>query len=151
MVNEYSDDRLALKAFWARLFDVVDRYGILMLGVILAVYPFLFAELNEAIFAAEDADKETLTQILTTIRGFVPSTPLMIQILIYALFGISFNIILGNTGMLSLGHSAFFGVGGYTLGLMHAWFRQETSVPAWITNTFVVLPLECSLIAVIIV
>lgn len=37
------------------------------------------------------------------------------QILIFALFALSFELIYGHTGMLSFGHAAFFGIGAYTL------------------------------------
>jgi branched-chain amino acid transport system permease protein len=39
-------------------------------------------------------------------------------ILIMALFAISFNLILGYTGITSFGHAAFFGVGAYTFALL---------------------------------
>ena len=40
------------------------------------------------------------------------------KILIYSIFAMSLNIIFGYTGMLSLGHAAFFGVGGYTAAIL---------------------------------
>lgn len=144
-------DRFPIRMFWAWLFDAMDRYGILVLGAVLAVYPFLFEGLNRAIYAAEDADMVRLADALAAVRGFVPSTPLMIQIVIYAFFGIAFNILLGYTGMISLGHAAFFGVGGYTAGLMHYWFQPGTGVPASITNTFVRFPLEISILSAMVV
>lgn len=150
MVTERPEYRFPIREFRAWLFEAFDRYGLVILGGLLAVYPFLFDGLNRAIYAAEDADMERLADILHTVRGFVPSTPLMIQILIYAFFGIAFNILLGNTGMISLGHSAFFGVGGYTVGLMHYWFRRGSPVPQWIIDTFVRLPLEISLLSAIV-
>lgn len=152
MVTENINYRFTTKDFWAWLFDILDRYGIFMLAGFLAIYPFLFQGIIDSIFWLEDNNMEGLAEVVGAIRGFIPSTPLMIQILIYALFGTAFNILLGNTGMLSLGHAAYFGVGGYTLGLMHAWFRKEDSpVPDWIVDTFAVLPLEISLISAIIV
>jgi len=144
-------DRFPVREFRAWFFDAFDRYGIIILAGFLAVYPALFAGLNQSIRLAEDADWEGLAEALATLRGFVPSTPLMIQILIYAYFGIAFNILLGNAGMISLGHSAFFGVGGYTVGLMHSWFKPDTGVPRWMTDTFVRLPLEISLISALVV
>jgi branched-chain amino acid transport system permease protein len=143
--------RTSRKDRLAKLFEIFDNYGILILGGVLLVYPFFFDALIGAIFWLEDTDYDFLTMVLSEIRGFVPSTPLMIQIIIYSLFGMAFNILLGNTGMLSLGHCAFFGVGGYTVGLMHAWFKPGTPVPAWITNIFVTLPLEISIMACLIV
>jgi len=39
------------------------------------------------------------------------------RIAIMALFALSFNLLLGYTGLLSFGHAAFYGVGGYASGL----------------------------------
>ena len=43
---------------------------------------------------------------------------LMTRFLILALFAMSFNIIFGYAGLMSLGHAAFFGAGGYTVALL---------------------------------
>ena len=43
---------------------------------------------------------------------------LAIEILIFALFAISFNLVLGTLGMLAFGFAAFFGMGAYTAALM---------------------------------
>lgn len=45
------------------------------------------------------------------------------QILIVGLFALSLDIVLGYTGIVSLGHAAFFGIGAYTAGLLarHGW------------------------------
>jgi branched-chain amino acid transport system permease protein len=47
---------------------------------------------------------------------------LAVEVLIYALFAVSFNILFGYCGMLPFGHAAFFGVGGYTFALMFKHF-----------------------------
>jgi branched-chain amino acid transport system permease protein len=48
-----------------------------------------------------------------------PSQALIInEIAIVALFAISLDLILGYTGIVSLGHAAFFGLGGYAAGLL---------------------------------
>jgi len=44
--------------------------------------------------------------------------PLGTQILCAALFALSLDLILGYGGIVSLGHSTFFGIGAYTAGLM---------------------------------
>jgi len=44
---------------------------------------------------------------------------LMTRFLIFALFAMSYNIIFGYTGLLSLGHAAFFGMGGYAVALLN--------------------------------
>lgn len=42
------------------------------------------------------------------------------QILLMVLFALSLDLILGFTGILTLGHAAFFGIGAYTVGLLAA-------------------------------
>lgn len=43
---------------------------------------------------------------------------LAIEVLIFAIFAMSLDLLLGYTGLTSLGHAAYFGVGGYTVGLL---------------------------------
>jgi branched-chain amino acid transport system permease protein len=49
----------------------------------------------------------------------LPSKQLLLnEIAISGLFAVSLDLILGYAGIVSLGHAAFFGVGGYTAGLL---------------------------------
>ncbi len=41
-----------------------------------------------------------------------------IEVLVFALYAMSFNLLLGYGGMLSFGHAAFFGVGGYAVAIL---------------------------------
>src|SRR2546423_11593094 len=43
---------------------------------------------------------------------------ILTEIVIWALFALSLDLILGFGGILSLGHAAFFGVGAYAAGLL---------------------------------
>jgi branched-chain amino acid transport system permease protein len=58
--------------------------------------------------------------------------PLGTQILTAALFALSLDLILGYGGIVSLGHTTFFGVGAYTAGLLakHGWGEPITCVLA---------------------
>jgi branched-chain amino acid transport system permease protein len=47
-----------------------------------------------------------------------PYTALASEILVFALFAMAYDLVLGYTGMLSFGHAAFFGIGAYTTGIM---------------------------------
>ena len=49
---------------------------------------------------------------------FIPGVnlPLYGQILIWGLFAMSLDLLLGYRGIPSLGHAAFFGIGAYTSG-----------------------------------
>lgn len=48
---------------------------------------------------------------------FVFSSLLATEFLTWSLFGLSFNLLLGYTGLLSFGHALFFGMGAYGLAL----------------------------------
>ena len=67
------------------------------------------------------------TVLLVIILGLFAILPLFqsdylnymgMRIAIMALFALSFNMLLGYTGLLSFGHAAFYGVGGYASGLI---------------------------------
>jgi branched-chain amino acid transport system permease protein len=73
---------------WARAAGLASGHGTLWLILFLALFPFI-----------------------------VPYEALGTQILIYGLFAMGYNIILGFTGLLSFGHAAFFGLGAYGAGL----------------------------------
>jgi branched-chain amino acid transport system permease protein len=47
---------------------------------------------------------------------------LAIEVLIYGLFAISFNLLLGYGGIMAFGHAGLFGVGGYVTGLVIKYF-----------------------------
>ena len=49
-----------------------------------------------------------------------PYTSLATECIIFSLFAVSFNILLGFTGLLSFGHAAFFGIGACACGLTMA-------------------------------
>ncbi|HET7876200.1 MAG TPA: branched-chain amino acid ABC transporter permease [Methylomirabilota bacterium] len=56
-----------------------------------------------------------LPWVLDTVR-----LRMAIEILYFGLFAVSFNLLFGYAGLLSFGHAATFGVGGYALGLLLA-------------------------------
>ena len=45
-------------------------------------------------------------------------TFIAIEVIAFALYAVSFNVLLGYGGMLSFGHAAFFGVGGYAAAIL---------------------------------
>ncbi len=56
---------------------------------------------------------------------FVSSTPLATEILIWTIFGLGFNLLLGYTGVLSFGHAAYFGLGAYSAGLAFRYWQAS--------------------------
>ena len=60
-----------------------------------------------------------LWMALLSSPAWLPKQALIInEIAIVALFAVSLDLILGYTGIVSLGHAAFFGLGGYAAGLL---------------------------------
>jgi branched-chain amino acid transport system permease protein len=53
---------------------------------------------------------------------------LLTEILILGIFALSLNILVGYTGLVSLGHAAFFGVGAYTAGLVAQNFSSNVII-----------------------
>ncbi len=51
------------------------------------------------------------------------------RILIFALFAVSLDLLVGITGLPSLGHAAYFGIGAYTAGLVAIHWTSEAPVP----------------------
>src|ERR1700743_1789103 len=66
----------------------------------------------------------------------VPSYPrqLVAEIYIFAIFAMSLDLLLGYTGLMSLGHAAFFGLGAYAVAILgvqfglHAWLGVAAGV-----------------------
>jgi branched-chain amino acid transport system permease protein len=55
--------------------------------------------------------------VLIAFPWLMPYEALAINILIFGLFAVGFNLLFGYTGMLSFGHAAFLGSGGYLAGM----------------------------------
>ena len=60
---------------------------------------------------------------------------LAVEILIWVIFAMGFNLLLGYSGLPSFGHGAFFGIGAYAFGLAqfnvwpNLWFCLAAAVP----------------------
>ncbi len=70
-----------------------------VVAALFALYPFIYQGLTSV-----------APGFFTTL---LPGVPLMVTVLAFGLFAMSFDFISGYTGYLSFGHAAFFGVGGY--------------------------------------
>lgn len=51
--------------------------------------------------------------------------------IIFAIAGIGLNFALGLGGLVSLGHAAFFGIGGYTMGILASHAQSYSPVMTW--------------------
>jgi branched-chain amino acid transport system permease protein len=70
---------------------------------------------------------------------------MMTKVLIYALFAMSLDVIMGYTGMRSFGHAAFFGMGGYAVGLL----SKNAGIDSFWTILLLVLLISAALSALI--
>lgn len=85
-----------------------DNAGFIVIVLLLAVLPFVLALLNG----------QSISAVLANAPGnakFIQG--LMIEIFILAVFAISYDLILGVTGLLSFGHAMFFAFGAYLTGI----------------------------------
>ena len=58
------------------------------------------------------------------------------RVLIYGLAASSLNLILGYGGMVSLGHAAFMGIGGYTVGILAFHSYEGSPVISWLPSFY---------------
>lgn len=65
---------------------------------------------------------------------------LFTQIFIFAIFAMSFDILLGYTGIVSFGHCMFFGIGAYCVALLFD--RQEASISTFLIGIIVAVVLS---------
>jgi branched-chain amino acid transport system ATP-binding protein len=70
--------------------------------------------------------------LLATAPLYADYTPfylgLLTEVLVFGLFALAFDVMLGHAGVMSLGHSAFLGVAAYTTGLLLARFRAPVEL-----------------------
>jgi branched-chain amino acid transport system permease protein len=98
-----------------------ENIGLLMLFAALAAVPFI----------ADFTGQSSLIRLIG-------------QILIFGIAASSLNFILGYGGMVSFGHAAFFGIGGYVVGVMYHHFDEGTAFLGVIPGTdqmLITLPL----------
>jgi len=68
--------------------------------------------------------------VLPLLMGAVQSTvSLGTEIVVFTLLAIAYNLLMGYTGLVSFGHSAFFGLGGYAAGLVQIHLVRGMIVP----------------------
>ena len=62
---------------------------------------------------------------ITSATGYPAMTSLATRALIYGIAAASLNLVLGYGGMVSFGHAAFFGLGGYVVGILYQHYTQD--------------------------
>ena len=59
-----------------------------------------------------------IAAFLITLPFITPTRSLATEMLIFAIFALGFDVLIGYTGLLSFGHAIFFGIGAYTTGIV---------------------------------
>jgi len=67
-----------------------------------------------------------LPAVLPWIGGY---TYLGTEVMIWAIFALGYNLLLGGTGLPAFGHGAFFGMAGYFLGMSQKWWTGGLWLP----------------------
>ena len=62
-----------------------------------------------------------------------------VEILIWAIYALAFNLVLGTSGLPSFGHGAFFGVGAYAFASYLATFANYVSTYAGLASIMIAL------------
>ena len=63
---------------------------------------------------------------VATATGNPALVTLATRVLIYGIAAASLNLVLGYGGMISFGHAAFFGLGGYVVGILYQHYTQDS-------------------------
>ena len=73
---------------------------------------------------------------LCVLPWVLPSQALAVNVLIYGLVAVGYNLLFGYTGLLSFGHATFFGAGAYTTGMAISHFGANWFV-AMVAGVFI--------------
>jgi branched-chain amino acid transport system permease protein len=85
--------------------------------------------MNATLFNQAGRHRVLLSALFLAILPFIlPYEALAVNILIFGLFAVGFNLLFGYTGLLSFGHAAFFGTGSYACGIA----MQHFGIPFWL-------------------
>ncbi|NJC66223.1 branched-chain amino acid ABC transporter permease [Planosporangium flavigriseum] len=100
-------------------FDVLRKSGPFIIGAVLVIVMALLPMLN------------------IVIPGVLPgptyqpgSLALLSLCMVYAAMALSYNLLLGTSGLLSFGHALYFGAGAYGLGIL----LSRTGLPFWVST-----------------
>ncbi|MFC6490765.1 branched-chain amino acid ABC transporter permease [Nitratireductor sp. GCM10026969] len=73
--------------------------------------------------------------LIAEAAGHPAMTSLATRIIIYGIAAASLNLVLGYGGMVSFGHAAFFGIGGYVVGILYQHYMDGTPFLGFIPGT----------------
>ncbi|QPC94682.1 branched-chain amino acid ABC transporter permease [Mesorhizobium sp. INR15] len=73
--------------------------------------------------------------IVADAAGYASLTSLATRVLIYGIAAASLNLVLGYGGMVSFGHAAFFGIGGYVVGILYQHYSLDEPLFGFISGS----------------
>ncbi|MEO5757157.1 MAG: branched-chain amino acid ABC transporter permease [Mesorhizobium sp.] len=73
--------------------------------------------------------------IVADAAGYASLTSLATRVLIYGIAAASLNLVLGYGGMVSFGHAAFFGIGGYVVGILYQHYSLDEPLLGFISGS----------------
>jgi branched-chain amino acid transport system permease protein len=104
------------------LSQVRGNLGPLLVFVALVALPFVIGAL----------DGHTVSEVLVNGSGYSMFIQgLMVEVFILAVYAISYDLVLGITGLLSFGHAMFFAVGAYLTGVLLKTFKMPFVPAGW--------------------
>lgn len=77
---------------------------------------------------------------LAEAAGSPATISLATRMAVYAIAAASLNLVLGYGGLVSFGHAAYFGLGGYAVGILYAHWRSEELLLGLIPGSIGLLP-----------
>jgi branched-chain amino acid transport system permease protein len=113
--------------------SLVERYEAFTDGIGEEVVVVVVATVAVAVFPWLFAEAPVVSDVLDGYRG------LATLMLIWAIFAIGFDLLLGYTGLLSFGHAAFWGGAAYAAGIFSAEVTGEPLLVVLAGTTFAVL------------
>ena len=109
-----------------RMMILRRNLSLLVTFLILLVLPFVIALFDGQSLNGLLANEPGASKF---IQGFV------VEILIFGIYALSYDLIFGITGLLSFGHAMFFAVGAYLTGIL----LKNFGLPLWVTLLLVIV------------
>ncbi len=100
--------------------------------------------IKKGLLSKKSLTTATILLLAVVFPHIVPYEGLASEILIFALFAMAYDLVLGYAGMLSFGHAAFFGIGAYGAGILL--IRVYPSVPLALIGSVLVSSLAAFLV-----
>lgn len=111
--------------FWMQ--TLKDNAGLILLFIFLIAFPFILGALTDSSpYGVPRGDRMIM-------RGeSVRWQAVLIEVYIFSILAMSYNLMFGFTGVISFGHALFFGLGGYILGLVLEYTQIDNTLALFV-------------------